>query len=98
MLNPLSNEQIECLNCWPEGTIGNSTDRLLIQEINNLCKRFGYGRIPHIANALEEIWRNPEEGVKNWQEVRDERMRLLEEGRQWLKDTEGARDDRQNVR
>lgn len=86
MFDSLSNEQIECINSWPNGTLGNSTERLVIQELNDLCKRFGYGRVPQIANALEEIWRNPEEGGKKWQDIQNQRMKLLEEDRKWLEE------------
>jgi len=79
MIEPLNNEQIECLNSWPAVCIGHAQDRLLVQHINDLCIKYGYGRISQLAQALEEIWRNPEEGGKKWQEFHAERMELLKD-------------------
>lgn len=77
MIEPLTNEQIECLNGWPVDHAIHAQERQLIQHVNQLCITFGYGRIGQIAAALEEIWRNPEEGGKKWQEFQDGRMKLL---------------------
>jgi len=77
MNEPLSNEQIECLNSWPEICRGHAKDQKLVQLLNELCINHGYGRISQLAQALEEIWRNPEEGGKKWQEFHAERMELL---------------------
>lgn len=77
MIDNLTNEQIACLNSWPETVIGHAKDKLLIEEMNKLCIKFGYGRISQLAQGLEEIWRNPEEGGKKWQDFHDERMELI---------------------
>jgi hypothetical protein len=74
---PLNNEQIECLNGFLQGTGLYWREAILIQALNELCIEYGYGRVGQLAGALEEIWRNPEEGTKKWQEFRDERMQLL---------------------
>ena len=73
----VTNEQLACLNTWPEGTVGHSEDIKLIALVNELCKRHGYGRMGQLVAAVEEIWRDPEEGGKKWQAFHDERMGLL---------------------
>jgi hypothetical protein len=77
MIEPLSNEQIECLNSWPAFCRGHAADQKLVQLLNELCINHGYGRISQLVQALEEIWRNPEDGGKKHQEFHDERMELL---------------------
>lgn len=77
MIENLNNEQIKCLNGWPENCVAHASEDELVQLLNALCIDYGYGRISQLAQALEEIWRNPEEGGKKWQQFYDERMELL---------------------
>lgn len=78
MIGELNDDQLKCLNSWPQGTTGHIEDEQLITLMNLLCKRHGYGRVSQLAQAVEEIWRNPEEGGKKWQEFHDERMTLVQ--------------------
>lgn len=73
----VSNDALACLNSWPEGTVGYYNEVQLIALVNDLCKKHGYGRMAQLVQGIEEIWRNPEEGGKKWQEFHDERMALL---------------------
>ncbi len=76
-MNPLNQDQIKCLNGWPSDCIGNIKDQILIEQLNYLCITHGYGRISQLAQALEEIWRDPDNGHKKWQKFHDERMTLV---------------------
>jgi len=69
----------ECLNAWPEGTVGYGRDQKLIKQLNDLCKEHGYGRIPQLAAAIEDIWRTPEKS-NDHKKSRDTRMKLLTGG------------------
>lgn len=84
MVNPLTEEQIKCLNSWPEGTIGYYGDEILLKQLNEMCKKYGYGYMGQVVKAMEEIWRNPEK-EKEWQAFRDERMSLLEKDAKFMK-------------
>jgi len=77
LTNGLSDDQLKCLNSWPEGTAGYVEDEQLITLMNLLCKRHGYGRVGQLAQAIEQIWRDPEKAGKEWQDFRDTRMELL---------------------
>jgi hypothetical protein len=51
---------LHCLILWPEGSRGWAKEERLITLLNLLCKEYGYGRVPQLAAAIEDIWRNPE--------------------------------------
>jgi hypothetical protein len=53
-------EQIKSLIRWPEGTVGYQNELDMLIKMRALCEEYGYGRVPQIANAIEDIWRNPE--------------------------------------
>ena len=75
-MNEITDEQLACLNSWPEGTVGHIQEQQLISVVHQLCKQHGYGRMAQLVQGIEEIWRNPEEGGKKWQAFH-ERMELL---------------------
>lgn len=64
------------LNSWPEGTNGFNSDVSLITTLNQLCKQHGYGRVHQLAEAIEDLWRNPEKELE-YQARHDERMDLF---------------------
>lgn len=68
--DPVENTALDCLNAWPEGTEGHEIDEEVIHIINKLCQLHGYGRVPQLANAIEEIWRDPETAIPKWQAFR----------------------------
>jgi len=53
-------EQLKSLIMWPEGTVGYQNELDMLTKMRALCEEHGYGRVPQIANAIEDIWRNPE--------------------------------------
>jgi hypothetical protein len=69
-------DELMCLNIWTEGTFGYENERQVIQQLLNLCNEFGFGRVPQIAQAIEDIWRHPDK-IKEYQKARDERMTFL---------------------
>ena len=77
-LNGISNETLSCLNGWPEGTIAHRDEELLIATLNRLCKDFGYGRVPQLAKAIEEIWRDPQ-AVERHEERRQKHLQMMAE-------------------
>lgn len=41
----------------PDGSMLGSTEMGALQRLNQLCKEFGYGRIPQLAQYVSELWR-----------------------------------------
>jgi hypothetical protein len=52
-------EQLECLITWPRGSKGWQSERALLAVLLMLCKGHGFGRVPQLCAAIEEIWRDP---------------------------------------
>lgn len=71
-----TNEDLECLNGWPVGTVGYNSDKQLISLLNALCKKHGYGMIPQLCNWIEDIWRNPDK-LQQYKNMRESRLRSL---------------------
>lgn len=74
----LTNEQINCLNGWPEGTIGHVQEQIVIWTLNHFCQEHGYGRIKQIVDGIHDIWTNPEMQEK-FESRRSQRMALLKD-------------------
>lgn len=70
-------DDLRCLNGWPDGSIGHAKETDAICCLLGLCKLLGFGRIPQLANAIEDIWRNPEK-VKQYAEQRKAQLKILE--------------------
>ena len=73
---PPTLEELECLMIWPEGTTGEKSERALINDLFNLCKKHGFGRVPQITAAIEEIWRNPA-SVKKYKKIQKTHRKLM---------------------
>ena len=69
-------EELECLILWPKGTIGYNNELLAIKTLHNLCKAQGFGRIPQLANCIEEIWRDPNK-VEEYKKLKEEHFKLM---------------------
>jgi hypothetical protein len=67
---------LDQLNLWPEGSIGFAEERLLLVQLNDFCKKFGYGRVPQLAAALEDIWRNPDK-IEIYRKRREEQIEFM---------------------
>lgn len=87
----LPNEVLECLNSWPEGTEAHFSEQHLINTLNRMCQEHGYGRVPQIAAALEEIWRNPEKGLEKWRTFYTQRMQDLQETIKFIQNRRSAK-------
>lgn len=75
--NGVSDKFLDCLNSWPEGTRGYVQEQELISILNSLCKNHGYGRVPQLAASIEEIWRNPEVKIIEYEKIQDEHMKFM---------------------
>ncbi len=58
MKTPSIND-LECLILWPKGSVGYAEEYALVSSLLRLCDRHGYGRVPQLAAAIEEIWNDP---------------------------------------
>ena len=59
MINQPTLNDLECLILWPKGSRGYDVEREMIADLLALCKDHGFGRVPQVAAAIEEIWRDP---------------------------------------
>lgn len=73
-----SNDDLECLNGWPESTNGYITEKTVIETINGISKIIGYGRMLQIVQGIHDIWRD-EEKISEFQEWREKRLEKLKE-------------------
>lgn len=55
---------VDSLVSWPKGTVGAHQEEEVIKALNTMCKEHGYGRIPQLANAIMNIWRDPAQAKK----------------------------------
>lgn len=74
---PPTLEELQCLIMWPEGTNGAKRERALIDTLFYLCEEHGFGRVPQITAAIEDIWRNPE-NVKKYKKMQETHRKLIE--------------------
>ena len=72
---PPTMKELECLICWPKGTIGETKERQAIQKFLELCKDRGFGRMAQIAEQIDDIWRNPEKVIK-YQKMKKKHFKL----------------------
>ena len=56
----VSPDEIECLIVWPEGSVGERNERLLLHTLITFANEHGYGRLSQLTSQLEELWRHPE--------------------------------------
>lgn len=85
MMKTPTDAELSCLNSWPGGTNGYIQETELIHDLNELCKKHGYGRVPQVAQAINEIWNNPDE-ISKWLDYREKRLKLLAECRKEIKE------------
>jgi len=79
--NSVPDEMLTCLILWPDGTLGYAQEKQVVRLLNQLCKEYGYGRVPQLAAAIEDIWRRGSEGIGHHEAVKKEhfeRMKWLE--------------------
>lgn len=77
--------KLEHLILWPPGTIGEVQERQLVIILNNLCKKHGYGRVPQLAQAIEDLWRNPERS-DYYEVLKEDHLKFMKECEESLKD------------
>ena len=73
-------EDLECLIMWPKGTAGYWTERAVLNDLLRLCKEHGFGRVPQLAQQIEEIWRGGEESIAKGKEVKRKHFAKMKEG------------------
>ena len=83
-MNDLKDEQLKCLIMWQEGTVGYYQEFMLIKTLNELCKKFGYGRVPQIAQQIEQIWRD-EDKIQEFEKIQQEHIEFIKECRKDMK-------------
>lgn len=76
-----SRTELECLITWPQGTVDAQEEREAIEGLLILCQKHGFGRIPQLANEIEDLWRFPEKraGYKASKKARLDMLRLAKE-------------------
>lgn len=82
-MNELPDDLLECLICWPKGTVGCEQERQLLTTLNALCKRFGYGRVYQLVDQINQLWYDPSK-ADGFRKASDGHNRLLEEYRKEL--------------
>lgn len=80
---PVQQDELKCLICWPEGTAGYANELALITILNRMCQESGYGRVPQLTAQIEDIWRNPGK-VAEYQQQREHHLNELSEVRRRL--------------
>lgn len=73
-------EDLKCLVMFPEGTIGAQQEHELIETLYLLCRKHGFGRVPHLANAIEQIWREPEK-IDAYRKMQRNHRKMMEDAR-----------------
>ena len=68
------------LNTCEEGTIGWIEEQQVIGTLLELCDKHGYGRIPQLTRAIEDLWRNPEK-LAEYEKARNDQLKFLRECR-----------------
>lgn len=56
--NPVNDTELDCLVMWPPGTVGESQEQAIVRVLNKLCRTHGYGRVPQLAQQIENLWRD----------------------------------------
>lgn len=79
----LSEDILNCLVMWPKDTVGFQEEQQVVQLLNQLCIKHGYGRIPQLARQIEDLWRHPEKATL-FEKQRKEHLDRLEEIRRQL--------------
>lgn len=70
----LKKEDFQCLNGWPNWTVGYEKEKKLIDDLVSLCEKHGFGRVPSLANFIEEIWRGDEKTIEKFNKIREKRL------------------------
>lgn len=70
-------KQLECLISWPAGSVGEQQEMVAIAVLLSLCRKHGFGRVPQLACAIEDIWRNPDR-IKHYAEVKSQHLDFME--------------------
>lgn len=73
--NGVCTTQLEPLIMWPKHSIGWAGEWNAIDQLNDLCKKHGYGRVPQLAAQIEALWRNPGRRAE-FEKARQEHLEL----------------------
>ena len=73
MKNNLSPKDIECLNGWPKGSTEYHHEEAALNALLDMCKKFGFGRLPQMASQIEELWRE-DKTSEDFEKQRQERF------------------------
>jgi len=88
MERPRITDLYDALVLYPPGSRGEEHDKKMIRELLGLCEMHGFGRVPQVANAIEEIWRDPER-LEHYKKLKESHQKLLAADKEELKRLEG---------
>ena len=94
-IDPPTIEELSCLIGWPKGSNGETNELNAIKTYMNLCKKNGWGRMTQLANAIDDIWRNPGND-KIYQKQQAKHFKLLKWPPYQFEDTEDTEDTDDN--
>lgn len=69
---------LDCLVIWPPGSEQERAERRLVSALRDLCREFGFGRVPQVATQIEIIWRD-HEAQGTYQKIKTEHLRWMDE-------------------
>jgi len=73
-------EDLDCINVWPKETVGYYREKNVLIDLLLLCKEHGFGRIPQLAQEIEDIWRHGEEAKKKYMAQKKKHFKLMRKG------------------
>lgn len=79
-MNTPTRQDLECLIAWPPDTVGEISERVLIDKLLELCHIYGFGRVPQVAEQIEDLWRNPEKRTV-YEKSKRTHLNMLEKAR-----------------
>ena len=78
-------QELECLNMWPPNTHGEMEDRQILETLNALCMRYGYGRIPQLTQQIKALWMNPNSQT-DFEKTKQKHLKMIEEGQKLMEE------------
>lgn len=88
-MKPPTADQLDCLVLWPAGSKGEFDERRAVETLLALCEEHGFGRIPQLAEAINDIWHNGEPAIKRSERKKRDHLEFMEQCRKGLEDAHG---------
>ena len=71
-LTPITLDEANILNGWPEGTIGHLQEKDLFRRLLELSRDYGIGRIAQVTALLADMINDPQKSVELAQLTQDQ--------------------------